>query len=333
MGRPALSWQLLRAVVQTALEVLGRGPHALADIYRAIAQHPRVRDAQSQRRRDMTTSTTQRPPISPAPASNDEDVALAPNDAKSLVPLKPAGPIRRDPAPSSGAFATAPIILHGAGGWETDVPDWMRAALPAARLKYLRDGGNPDLACDLDAVLYLMSASLCQPLGSDWTRIYLHIACKAVREFGHTELPDDDWVRDAEKPLSRYEQDLLDDLRGQIRRAQIRHTRGARRATRRAPQPQAAQGATEAPDENAPRKLSPAERGETFVVPTFGLDRDPKDPGPNGMPDDAFEAWAAALEQTSPAAIAKIRAERARRKPTRTTADASPDGSVRTFQR
>ncbi len=99
-------------------------------------------------------------------------------------------------------FVTAPIILHGQGGWDdgatlarctrsvqrimdapSDVPDWPRGALPEARRAYLHAGGNPALACELDAVIYLtlaphcvrcsagVTASLEQPLGSEWTRI------------------------------------------------------------------------------------------------------------------------------------------------------------------
>ena len=151
------------------------------------------------------------------------------------------------------AFVQSPIILHRGGGWEVDVPRWMRGALPGARRAYLLAGGSPDLACDdgtslarctlrvqrimvvpSDAVIYLMTASLEQPLGSEWARIYLYVASKAVREFNPAALPDDDWVRDAEKPLSRYEQEMLDHLREQIRAAQVKHAarQNAKRARR-----------------------------------------------------------------------------------------------------
>ncbi len=132
-------------------------------------------------------------------------------------------------------FLTAPMILHGRGGWNTDVPDWMRGALPETRLAYLRAGGNPALACNLDVTIYLLTASLEQPLGSEWTRIYLHVAFEAIRETRYVEIPDDDWVRDADKPLSRYEQHLLDDLRGKIRQVQIRHAKKARVSARATP--------------------------------------------------------------------------------------------------
>ena len=156
-----------------------------------------------------------------------------------------------DPAKLVGSalrsrFLTAPMILHGAGSWETDVPDWMRAGLPQARAAYLEAGGDPDLACELDAVVYLMTASLEQPLDSEWTRIYLHIAFKALRDdgmtknaapgaasndmpSGHVEIPDEDWVRDADKPLSRDEARRLDELRSQIRQSQRRHAKTKRR--------------------------------------------------------------------------------------------------------
>ncbi len=67
-------------------------------------------------------------------------------------------------------FLTAPMVLHAGGGWESDIPTWIRDALPAARLAYLKAGGDPELACELDAAVYLMTASLCMPLSSDWTR-------------------------------------------------------------------------------------------------------------------------------------------------------------------
>ncbi len=157
----------------------------------------------------------------------------------------------RDP---TREFVTAPMILHGRGGWDdgatlarctprvqrimdapSDMPDWIRGALPQARRAYLLAGGNPALACDLDATIYLLTASLEQPLGSEWTRIYLHVAFEAIRETQYVEIPDDDWVRDASKPLSRYEQQQLDDLRGKIRQAQIRHAKKARGTTRAIP--------------------------------------------------------------------------------------------------
>ncbi len=139
-------------------------------------------------------------------------------------------------------FLTAPMILHGRGGWNTDVPDWMRGALPVARRAYLQAGSNPALACELDATIYLMTASLEQPLGSEWTRIYLYVAFRAMRELGRVEIPDDEpWMREAEQPLSRYEQDMLNHLRGQIRAAQVRHAKKAhisrRASTHAAPPP------------------------------------------------------------------------------------------------
>jgi hypothetical protein len=126
---------------------------------------------------------------------------------------------------------TAPMILHGHGGWDDSVPSWIRGELSHARLDYLHNGGNPHRACELDVTAYLMTASLEAPLGSDWSRIYLYAAFKAMRAYGQglTTLPDETWVREAEAPLSEYQQMLLDDLRGKIRSAQIRHVKTKRR--------------------------------------------------------------------------------------------------------
>ena len=56
--------------------------------------------------------------------------------------------------------------------------------------------------------------------------------------------------------------------------------------------------------------VSPAERGETFSMPNFGIaNTDPLD-----MTDNAFTAWAAAIEQTSPQAAAGWRQVRAAQK-------------------
>ena len=57
-------------------------------------------------------------------------------------------------------------------------------------------------------------------------------------------------------------------------------------------------------------ELSPAERGETFSVPNFGIaNTDPLD-----MTDDAFTVWAAAIEETSPQAAVGWRQVRAAQK-------------------
>ena len=171
-----------------------------------------------------------------------------------VLPASPRDRARDDgvkDAPSDQAtfdFLTAPMILHGSGGWDggatlarcaehaqhmidapPDVPDWLRAALPKARAAYLEAGGNPALACELDAVVYLMTASLAQPLGSEWTRIYLHAAFNALRALGHVEIPDEEWVREADKPLSRDEARRLDELRSQIRQSQRRRAKTKRR--------------------------------------------------------------------------------------------------------
>jgi len=144
----------------------------------------------------------------------------------SSTPLSNAIPL----TPTEYAFVTAPMILHGHGGWEESVPSWIRGELPRARLEYLRSGGNRRLACGLDVTAYLMTASLEAPLG-EWTDIYLHVALNAVCTYGQgfTSMLDETWVCEAEAPLSEYQQMLLDDLRGKIRSAQIRHAKTKRR--------------------------------------------------------------------------------------------------------
>lgn len=173
----------------------------------------------------MTSSTQLGLELNPiAMVSRDESCGSQEAQRPSLSPLE-------------REFINAHLIFHGHGGWDADVPDWIRAQLPHARREYLRNNGNPNLACELDVVIYLMTASLEQPLGSEWTHIYLHTAFKAIQRYGanFVRLPndEDDLAREAERPLSQYETTLLNDLRGKIRAAQIKHAKCAARISRR----------------------------------------------------------------------------------------------------
>ena len=127
-------------------------------------------------------------------------------------------------------FVTACVVYHGHdGGGSESVPSWLITELPHARLAYLNAGGDPNLACELDAVPYLMTASLEGPLSSEWVHIYVRIAFKTLREHGagFANLPsdEDDLTREANRPLSQYEEQLLTKLRGDIRASQIRHAK------------------------------------------------------------------------------------------------------------
>ncbi len=168
-----------------------------------------------------------------------------------MAKKKTPAPKRASAAPLSAEQATylrGPIIFHGKGGnaWDEDCPAWLwREAIPAARWTRLlaevagRAGHDAGLATLEEATAYLMTASLEAPLGSDYTDIYVWVACQVfARHRGGAavdvmRLIDPDAVRQTDgrfeiRDLDRYRRQLLDDLLRRIRQAVVR--RAARQA-------------------------------------------------------------------------------------------------------
>lgn len=81
-----------------------------------------------------------------------------------------------------------PIIVMP-GGWGDSLPDWIKGAIQIERLAQLMKG--EETATDAEACAYLFTASLTNPIGSDWTRIYLYITGKVVSRNKGTEIPED----------------------------------------------------------------------------------------------------------------------------------------------
>ena len=85
-----------------------------------------------------------------------------------------------------------PIIVFP-GGWGDTLPDWLKNAITLERLamnmKALK--GEEMTGTDAEACAYLYTASLTQPLGHDWTQIYLYIASQTYRRWGKNEMPTD----------------------------------------------------------------------------------------------------------------------------------------------
>ena len=91
---------------------------------------------------------------------------------------------------------TDPILVFP-GGWGDTLPDWLKNAITLERLvmnmKALK--GEEMTGTDAEACAYLMTASLTQPMDSDWTQIYLYIAGQSynrwrTKESG-VEMPED----------------------------------------------------------------------------------------------------------------------------------------------
>lgn len=123
------------------------------------------------------------------------------------MPPSPAEPkSKADPIEEMVGALTDPIIVFPSG-WEDTMPDWMRRDLPLHRLAHVHQclGGKAkwEEACDLEALIYLYPASLAQPMGEEWTRIYLYLATKVMGE----KMPED--IREENLP-SHYQEDLRD---------------------------------------------------------------------------------------------------------------------------
>jgi len=115
-----------------------------------------------------------------------------------------------------------PIIVMP-GGWGDSLPDWIKGAIQLERLALLMKG--EETATDAEACAYLYTASLTNPIGSDWTRIYLYIAGKVVSRNKGTEIPEDirvDSLNDDEMRSLRELKQWIWDRRAKVRQERRR---------------------------------------------------------------------------------------------------------------
>ena len=77
-----------------------------------------------------------------------------------------------------------PIIVFP-GGWGDSLPEWLKTSITLERLamnmRVLK--GELPTGTDAEACAYLNTASLTQPMGHDWTQIYLYIATKVYEKW------------------------------------------------------------------------------------------------------------------------------------------------------
>ncbi len=82
-----------------------------------------------------------------------------------------------------------PIIVYP-GGWGDDLPEWLRTRVTIERLAeniVATREGREITATDAEAMWYLSTASLCAPIGSDWTQIYLYLGSGEMKD----RMPED----------------------------------------------------------------------------------------------------------------------------------------------
>ena len=90
-----------------------------------------------------------------------------------------------------GVF-TDPIVVFPVG-WGDTLPDWLKNAITLERLgmnmKALK--GEEMTGTDAEACAYLYTASLTQPMGHDWTQVYLYVAGKVHSRWNKGDMPED----------------------------------------------------------------------------------------------------------------------------------------------
>lgn len=114
---------------------------------------------------------------------------------------------------------TDPILVFP-GGWGDTLPDWLKTAITLERMMgnviALKD--EEPIGTDAEACAYLMTVSLTQPMGSDWTKIYLYVAGRAYKHWGKGEMPADIAV----DSISDYQMGELNRLKAWLYRQRIR---------------------------------------------------------------------------------------------------------------
>jgi len=85
-----------------------------------------------------------------------------------------------------------PIVVFP-GGWGDTLPDWLKGAVTLERLEMNMKAlkGEEMTGTDAEACAYLYTASLIQPMGHDWTQIYLYVAGRAHSRWNKGEMPED----------------------------------------------------------------------------------------------------------------------------------------------
>ena len=109
-----------------------------------------------------------------------------------------------------GVF-TDPIVVFP-GGWGDTLSEWLKGAVTLERLemnmKVLK--GEEMTGTDAEACAYLYTASLTQPMGHDWTQIYLYVAGKVHGRWHKGKMPEDIRVEslttDQTKELNRLKE-------------------------------------------------------------------------------------------------------------------------------
>ena len=132
-------------------------------------------------------------------------------------------------------YLSGPIVLHNPG-WADNLPEWLTAAIPAARLVQVttENAGETehDLATLEEVCAYLYTASLAFPLDRDYTAIYLWATAQVLSRQGRAPSIESVFEmlgeigRDCQTLTNYQESNVLRVLQRDIRRSVARHAAG-----------------------------------------------------------------------------------------------------------
>jgi len=149
-------------------------------------------------------------------AADDAEISLAARLAEALDAL----------SADDRRYLRGPVVFHMGSD---ACPDWLRTAIPAARLSHLRTAQSSDgsLATLEEALAYLASASLAFPLAEDDAALFFWLSQEVCPKYG---LARDEPVWKslgyaAPVTLSNYQEHHLRDLRAKLRAAVVKHAR------------------------------------------------------------------------------------------------------------
>ena len=116
----------------------------------------------------------------------------------------------------------APIVVDPR--WNI-VPEKLRDMALPLRILHSLDCVKNQRATEFEALIYLHTASMSQPLSDEWARIYMWLFRKYFPEKAKR-------INVPEVTLNSYEKHLLDQLRYRIFKTQMKHIRGSVRGKR-----------------------------------------------------------------------------------------------------
>lgn len=110
---------------------------------------------------------------------------------------------------------TGPLV--GFRGWE-DLLKNHKNQITMYRLAHALDIFREEQATEYEAMLYIMTATLAQPINADWVAIYGHLFCQFYPEKGK-----DIWEDDFDHKLDQNCHEMLTNLRRWLFKTQMNH--------------------------------------------------------------------------------------------------------------